>query len=283
MQSLTRCATFCSFFLWLSACDQTVDGVKAWGNNGDGKIPAPTITPEEADAKRVTEGFLKALRDKKAEDLQKLSAPSRAFRHFLPENADVAGKEATIAQNAAQSPDIRLKRLSEASFVTAFPGEAPPTMIAVVAEAQGTLQVLEIGPEQGGNKVVQIGSNAFGDGGGRWVINRCSAFAAPFKVPQKLSPKPTFEACDTALKAFTGGLSAQDATARQLLEEFLTDQPFVEKQKQYVVTIAKERYGKGEDKSSFQFGLAEGVALREKFMLAMSSYCGCLPSEKPTK
>jgi hypothetical protein len=269
------------------ACEPVNSGAKAWGDDGRGKVDPPAPTPEEAAAKRAGELFLKALQEKNAKGLLESSLVAGAFRYFLPEAFDGTGKEETIAGAAAASEDKRLSRLAAAKFVTAFAADAPGKYLAVFSEAPsipeqpGTLQALEVAQVSGNYRVVQIGSNAFGDGGGRWVVNQCSAFAAPFKVPSTLSPAPSFEACSGALKTFKQQLTAKDPEALKSLANYIDGQPFVEHRKKFVVNAAGSSYGIGEDKKAFEFGLSEGDTLRYQFLLSMGSYCGCLPSDKP--
>jgi hypothetical protein len=275
--------------LSLGACDPINSGSKAWGTTGEGKEPAAALSTEELEAKRTAEAFINALRDKKPKDLLALSSVNTTFRLFLPENFDGAGQEESVANAAAQSEDQRLRKLSQASFVMAYSIGTADKLLAVVSEPPpvvgqpSPLQALEIELVNGKYRVVQIGSNAFGNGDGKWLVSTCSAFAAPFKVPAALSPKPTFEACAESLKNFKQQLTSRSPEAQKKLQTYLEGQPFLEQKKQLVVGEAKQSYGTGEDQKAFQFGLSEGEALRLQFLLSMGSYCGCLPSEKTIK
>jgi hypothetical protein len=275
--------------LSLSACDPINSGTKAWGVTGQGTTPAPPLSTQELETKRIAEGFITALKDKKPKDLLALSSVTTTFRFFLPEGFDGDGKEESIANAAAQSEDQRLKKLSQTTFVTAYASDTPSRFLAVVAEPPPIaeqpqpLQTLEVEEISGKYRVVQIGSNAFGDGNGKWLLNTCSAFAAPFKVPAALSPKPTFEACAASLKSFTQSLTNKNPEAQRTLQTYMEGQPFLEHRKQLVAGEAKQNYDTGEDSKAFQFGLSEGETLRAQFVLAMGSYCGCLPSEKAIK
>ena len=141
-----------SSFVWgllsalsLGACDPVNSGSKAWGITGEGKEPAPALSTEETEAKRTAEAFINALREKKPKDLLALSTVTTTFRAFLPEGFDGAGKEESIANAATESSDQRLKKLSQATFVTAFAGDTPGKILAVVSEPSSLAE--QPGPE----------------------------------------------------------------------------------------------------------------------------------------
>lgn len=233
-------------------------------------------TREEGEAKSAASVFLQALKNRDAAGLRKYAVPAQAFRAYLPKNFDPKGKDESIAAAAAASEDPRLRRLAGGVVEGSYPGEGPGSVVVLVADPQGALHALEMGFEAGGYKVTRIGSDAFGDGGGRFVLDACTAFAAPFKIPREFSPKPSFDSCSARLRALEAGLAAKRPEARAELERLLEGQPLLERQRVLVTANARLQYADGLDGRAYQYGFEEGSALRRQFILGLNAYCSCL-------
>jgi hypothetical protein len=261
----------------LAACDASPPEER----RQDPPLTDAPITPtrEEADAKNGALAFLNALKNKDAAALKKGAQLEQTFRSFLPKGFDAKGKDDLLASAVFASTDPRLVRLAGARVADAVSGDSPGSVVVVVETELGTLQALEMAFAQGGYQVTRFGSDLFGDGSGRFVLDACSPFAAPFKVPKNFSPKLSFEACNTRLKTLEAGLRSQRPEAQAELRELLTGQPWLEHKRVQVSAVAREEYPLGQDGRAFSYGFDTGSRLKRQFLLGLDAYCSCLPSE----
>lgn len=275
-----RCTAL--FLLCLFACDAQdyeTPTDKVLARKGPAAAE-PLITPEEAAARRAAETFLKALAERDARQIQSTALVGEAFQAFLPEDINLTGREAEIAEAAAKSEDPRLRRLATAKFYDLLPGDRAGVYLVIVQETRGTLQVLETGTSGGAVRVIRIGSDAGGDGNGRWTLDSCSAFAAPFKVPKDFGALASPKECTAQVKALMDGLSARRPEVMQRAASYLEGQPLLLHRREKVGALALGRFEAGQDDQAFSYGLEEGSLLQRQFVLGLDSYCNCFEEEE---